>query len=313
MHEDSFNRTLDFNKKLKYFLGAWALTEIVLLDAVYKLIQGLQHRNIIHISFDFDPSQVFWGNSVTLNIIKVVLLSVFAVLFGIVYSYLARKVTESDKANLSLLNAVFSVFGTILILLLFVWIASLFSSSGAQIHDTIVEIVQTIRKTQLYSIFIIIQFLAVGIFSYIGFVIGGKLTEGLDEEQSGRLLGIKWYHYLWLWPAISIYSQAFLYLIYLTLHALRVFLSRFKWWELFGATSSSQDAGSQNSFQGLIITLVFLYIVAAIILNIIKLQRDILSGDRKMNILLKVIVSIIVAFIVPILLSIFTIVGSSNA
>lgn len=154
--------------------------------------------------------------------------------------------------------------------------------------------------------FIVAQLIGTGFFTYLGLNQGQKMTKHLPEDEKGKLLGIKWYHYIWLWISISVYVQALLFLIYLTLHSLRVFLSQFHWWELFGGTSGNN---SSNSLMSLGETIIFYYLIAAVIFSIIKYEREVLSGEKNLNIFVKIIVSIIVGGAIPFLLVAFTALG----
>lgn len=308
MNNDKFNRTLSFNTKLKYFLASWLLIEFILLDAVYKFIIGLNNRNIIHFGEDFDTIQIIWGDSIALNGIRVIILCLFSVLFGITYAYLARKVRESDKAAISLANGILAVFGSVIIYLLYQWIGSLFSNTSFPFISILEEIARGLKSSTFISIAITVQFVSTAICTYVGLNYGQDLIEGLDDEDKGRLFGIKWYHYLWLWYSISVYVQAFLSLLYLTLHSLRVFLSDFNVGELLGGTSGEN---SSNSLQNLGVSLVFYYFIGVIIFYFIQTQREILSGKSELHIFLKIVVTVLVALIIPTLLLMYTIVGGS--
>lgn len=310
MSGDSFNKTLDFNKKFIYFISAWALIEVVVIDAVYKFINILNNQQSIHLPKNFDPSNVLWGESILLNLLKVVVVGVFAFIFGITYSYLARKVLESDKASISVANAIFGVLGTFLIILFTLWAIAIFRHQDFQIRYYLSQVIFAIRSSAIYTGFLLAQILVVGISSFIGLTVGQNLVENLNIENKGRLFGIKWYHFFWLWLSISIYVQALLWLIYFTLHTFMQFIHQFKFIELFGATTSSSGQDS-NSFTALSTSLIFVYIIAVIIVYLMKYQREILSGDTKVNTFIKIFASIGISFVIPAMLLIYTVIGSS--
>ena len=310
MRQDSFNRTLDFNTKLKYFIAAWALVEVVLIDAVYKFINVLNNQRIVHLPKGFDPSNVLWGDSVALNSLKLVIVCSFAFLFGITYTYLSRKVLEKDKASISIANAIFAVLGTFIVIILTIWGIAVFQHQDTQIHESIVTVVDAIRGSALIMGFLFAQIVGAGIFSFVGLSVGQKMVKNLNEEDKGRLLGIKWYHYLWLWIAISVYVQALLWLVYSTLHTIMLFIHHFRFADVIGA--STGDQSSNNSFASLGYGLLFIYFIAIIIFYLMNYQREILSGERDENIVIKIGSSLVVAVVIPVLLVLYTAVGTSN-
>lgn len=285
-------------------MASWLLVEVVLYDAFGKFLIVLNHLNVIHLDKHFDPTQIIWGDRPFWNIVKVIVTCAFAFLVGIAYSYLARKVRESDKASISLINAVVGVFGTFIILLIITWLFN-----HVAVHDTLLAVSQALKENNSYAIFIVAQLVGAGVFTYLGLNQGQSMIRHLPEDEKGKLLGIKWYHYLWLWISISVYVEALLFLIYLTLHAIRLFISQFRWYELFGVTPADK---SSTSLSALGTTIIFYYFIAALIFAIIKYERDILSGDKKLNIFVKIIVSIIVAAGIPLLLVVYTALGNSS-
>ena len=157
--------------------------------------------------------------------------------------------------------------------------------------------------------FIVFQFIGAGVLTFVGINTGQKLVGKFEEDDKGKLLGIKWYHYIWLSPAISIYVQSFLFLIYLTIPAIGAFFANFNWGDLLGGNT---DSTHNNSVSSLIWSFAFLYLIAVVIFYLIKLQRDVLAGKTKMHTVFKVLISIAVSLIIPILLITFTAIGDNN-
>jgi hypothetical protein len=282
MIQDKFNRTLDFNTKAKYFIGAWVLMEIVIIDAVYKFINVLINQGSIHVPKDFNPSN----------------------------SYLARKVLEKDKASLSIMNALFSVFGSIVIYIVVYWIILSIQHKDAQVHAAIVAIIDAIKSNGVYVGVLLAQIVGVSLFSFLGLTIGQKLVENIEEEESGRFLGIKWYHYLWLWIALSVYVESILWLVYYTLHTLLLFIHQFAFKDIL--TSALGDSSQKNSFSKLVGSLIFVYLIGALIIYLMIFQRGILSGEKKVNLAVKITSSVVVAFVIPIALLVYTVIGSNS-
>lgn len=174
MTSDSFNRSLDFNKKFKYFAASWLLVEVVLIDAFGKFLLVLNHLKAIHLDKHFDPNQIIWGEQPFWNIVKVAVICSFSFMFGIVYSYLARKVRESEKAAISLINTVVGVFGTLIILLVVSW---LFTDTS--VHDSLVAISQIFKENKTYSFFVLVQIVGAAVFTYLGLNKGQELVKNL--------------------------------------------------------------------------------------------------------------------------------------
>ncbi len=108
-----------------------------------------------------------------------------------------------------------------------------------------------IRQDNLYMAFIVFQFIGAGVLTFVGINTGQKLVGKFEEDDKGKLLGIwKWYHYIWLSPAISIYIQSFLFLIYLTIPAIRTFFANFNWGDLLGDNTDSTHNNSVSSLFG---------------------------------------------------------------
>lgn len=304
MTKDTFNRSLDFNAKLKYFIACYLLVWFILQDAIGKFITILNNRGVVNLGKDFNPSGLFWGDEPLWNIIKLALVCGLAFLFGIAYSYMARKIRASDKVTISMFSAITGVFGYILFAFL---VIAIFRNDI--LHDSFVGAREIIRQDSFYMIFVILQLVGVGLLTYVGINTGQKLIDKLAEDDKGKLFGIKWYHYIWLSPAISIYIQSFLFLAYMTIPMLATFFSHFQWSDLLGANT---DENQNNSINTLLWSVGFLYMIAVVIFYLITLQRDILANKREMHTALKVLISILVSLIIPILLIFFTAIGDNS-
>ncbi len=301
MTKDTFNRSLDFNAKLKYFVACYLLVWLVLQDAIGKFMTILNNRKVIDLGQDFNANGIFWTDQPLWNIAKLVIVCTLAFLFGVAYSYMARKIRESDKVTISMFNAIAGIFGYLLIIFA---VIAIFRHDA--LHDSFVYIRDTIRENSFYMAFIVLQLIGAGLLTFVGINTGQKLIDKLEEDDKGKLLGIKWYHYIWLSPAISIYVQSFLFLIYLTIPAIGTFFANFSWGDLLGGESVD---GQNNSVSSLVWSFAFLYFIAVVIFYLIKLQRDILAGKTKMHAVFKVLISILVSLIIPFLLIMFTAIG----
>lgn len=304
MARDTLNRSLDFNAKLKYFIACYLLVWLVLQDAIGKFITILNNRGVVNLGKNFNPSNLFWTDEPLWNIVKFAIICGLAFIFGVAYSHMARKIRASDKVTISMVNAIVGIFGYVIILFL---IIAIFRNDA--LHESFVRMRDVIRQDNLYMAFIVFQFIGAGVLTFVGINTGQKLVGKFEEDDKGKLLGIKWYHYIWLSPAISIYIQSFLFLIYLTIPAIRTFFANFNWGDLLGGNT---DSTHNNSVSSLIWSFAFLYLIAVVIFYLIKLQRDVLAGKTKMHTVFKVLISIAVSLIIPILLITFTAIGDNN-
>jgi hypothetical protein len=217
---------------------------------------------------------------------------------------------EKDKASISVANSVAAVFGTYILLILILWIIQMFTHADYQLYDNFVATISQIRESAVYTFVLLAQLVGAGIFSFIGLTFGQNRVESLDEEDKGRLLGIKWYHYLWLWFGVSIYAQALLWLVYWSIHSVALFVHQFRLSDVVSTAAEGQE--SNNSISTLLGGLFVVYIVAIIIFYLLSYQREILSGEKKVNIFLKIGSSILVAFVIPVLLIMYTAIGASD-
>lgn len=304
MTRDTFNRSLDFNSKLKYFLACYLLVWVVLQDAIGKFLIILNNREVINIYKGFDPAALFWTDQPLWNIVKLAIICVLAFMFGVAYSYMARKIRKSEKVTISMFNAISGVFGYLLISFA---IVAIFKNDT--LHYSFMYIREAFKQNNFFVIFIALQVIGVGVLTYVGINTGQMLIDKLNEDEKGRLLGVKWYHYIWLSPAISIYIQSFLYLAYMTVRAIGIFFKNFKWDEV---SEGAARSGGSNSINSLVWGIFFIYLIAVVIFYLIMLQRDILANKVKMHAVFKVLISISVSAIIPILLAMFTVIGYNH-
>ena len=298
MSTDSFNRSLTTNQKMIYFSGAWLLACFVLFDAVIKFIDTLASLKVITLPEGFNFLSLTFNQGFVAGLVKVVTLLIASIGFGIIYTYLARRVNASDRVSLSTACALGIV---IVIPIIVLFIASFFWGevyTPSAIFSLLTEaIVNNVDVAWGFAT----QMLIVVAGSLLGLWLGGKMTVELPEER-GRLLGVKWYHYVWLAPAIGIYIQALLLLVYLTIRAVIEFLAHINLLEV--ATNTEN-----NSLQGLFWTIAIFYGIGYLIVLLGILQAKVLSKNSKYNVWQKIGTDLLFALIVPILILMFTVVG----
>lgn len=302
--DDSFNRTLGILDKFKYFLGAWLLSQLF-VDSVYKFLVIMHHKRIVTLPESFTGVELIWGNGLGLNILKTIILVFAAILFSITYYYLCRKVKASDKVSVSFANAFLTVFSFTVI---YIFITA-FSSGDYTMRDTLHMVLTNIGENPFTATFVILDLILVGIVTFSAATIAKNYVSDLPEER-GKLLGIKWYHFIWLAPAIGTYIQAFLGLIYLSLHIIDQALSKFNFFSFF---FSSDNSGTGTNLVALLTSLVFMYIVAVGIFNLILVQRNALLTESQMPLFKKIGISLVIALVIPALLIIFTFIGNNQS
>lgn len=301
MASDIFNRSLTTNQKIMYFFGAWLLACFVLFDAVSKFIDTLGYLNVIILPENFTFLSFAFSEGFLLNILKIAVLLLSSVGFGILYTYLARRINLSDKVSLSISNALLYVL-TFPLIVLFI---------AAQTSEGRYTALELIRYTLSYVIEtpellfgVIVQLLILIVGTFIGFVIGRKITLGLPEER-GKLIGVKWFHYVWLTPAISVYAQSLLFLIYLSVKIAVEFLAHFNPIESIGRSDTNE-----SSIQGLILAVAIYYGIGYLILQLGRLQLKVLVKKSPYKIWKRVGISLLFGFIIPAMILLFTVVGN---
>jgi len=168
-------------------------------------------------------------------------------------------------------------------------------------------------SSPFYLIFLILNLVGTFVFGFwcvdFGSKIIGNPYHTLDKEKPGTLLGVKWYHYLWLWLPIGFYGQVALNLIYATGHTLITFFRNVHWFDFLGITVSSENGVAQNGIDVAWGKLIGIYIAALIIYYLLNYLRKVLAGEKQMNLALKILVSVGIGVVIPFLLLWFTVLG----
>lgn len=305
---DYFNRSLSPNKKIKYFFGAWLLSTIILLHSLVNYLAGLGQKNIVSLPEEFSLISYVWGEGVLLNALKLLVAAIAAFGFGIIYGYLSRKITLSDKVSVSFTNSVLTIFGIPLAFLILLIVVN--PSYGIGLFELIFRLATAISENSVVKVMIILQLLVITGFTYLGLLAADFKTRELPEEK-GKLLGVKWFHYIWLAPALSIYLQAIYWLLYRTLRTLMTFFKDFNLSEFFGISESSKGADATN-LSNLSWKLLFLYLIAYLIFRLTLLQREVLDSNSKSPKIKTIPISILFAIIVPFLLLLYIVSETNN-
>lgn len=297
--------------KILCLLSSWFLAEFVLISGVLDFIERLNEKGILGMGEGFSTYDLFWGDGLWMNLFRLIIFVFFAGLFGLIYGYLSKKVTISEKIIVNTINAFLSLFGYVFILL-FV-LAILKPGSAWQINSGISLMLHAIVSSPFSIIFVILNLVCSFTLGFYCVGIGTKISNNpyhtLDKNKTGTLLGIKWYHYAWLWLPIGFYAQTAVKLIYATGHAILTLFTNFRWFELFGGTVSSENGTTQNSLEVVWGKLLILYIGAALLYYLLVYLREVLAGEKQMHWALKILISIGIGFVLPFVLIVYTVLG----
>ena len=291
------------------FTGSWLLTEFILVSSVFSFLNRLNEKGILGMGADFNATQLFWGNGIGMNVLKIAIITVFSGLFGFMYGYLSKKVSMSDKIIVSTLNSIMAVFFYFALMLII--FAFLGKTEKNEMHTALAFFLSYMVTSPLVLSFTLLQligsFVAGFYFVGVGINVISNPHYTLDKEKTGTLLDIKWYHYLWLSIPISIYSLVYLNLIYATGHTIITFIGNVRWYEFLGVTSTG-DAG-RSSIDIAWGNLFLIYIVGVIIFFALAYLRAVLTGKKQMHWGLKILVSALVGFVIPFILLFYRILG----
>jgi hypothetical protein len=292
-----------FFSKTKRFFAAAILADWVLGNAVNVFIQNLNHKGLLGLGEGFQSSFMIWGDSIWLNILHILILAFTAGLFGFIFGYLSRRVSSSDKI----------IFTTLYVFIRFVFLG-LFSviidnfipSYSANWNQLVTETIFAITSSAFNVTFIILSYILMFASAIYFMKSGSKVINNpyylTDKVKSGTLLDIKWYHYFWLFIPIAFYSQIILNLLYKVGHTLVILVKNFKWTTIFGG----EDGDKGNALDVAWGSLGLIVVIAVIIIFLMTYLQEVLIGKTKQHWVLKILIAIGIAFVIPFLLLWFT-------
>jgi hypothetical protein len=299
--------------KIGRFISSWLLAEVILIGAVFNFLDRLNQKGILGMGDEFATSQLYWGDEIGMNIFRLGIIIVFAGFFGFLYGYFSKRIISiSEKIIINIINAFFSVFGTLFIVLI---IVSIFlKGATGEINSGISVILHTFIVSPFYLTFLILNLIGSFVAGFYFIDIGTKTISNpnltIDKQRSGTFLGIKWYHYLWLWLPIGFYAQVALNLIYATGHALITLVKNVRWFDFLGGVVVSDNGiTSQNSLNIAWGKLITIYFAGIIIYYLFEYLREVLAGEKQINTILKILVSLGIGIVIPFLLLWFTALG----
>jgi hypothetical protein len=310
----SKNGTKSIFKSIKIFITSWLLSEIILLGVILTFVDHLNKIGIINMGDSFSPGQVFWGYGIVANIIRVIIYSFFAGVFGLLYGHLVkRKCVSKEKIFVSLINSILSVFGEILII--FLILMALGHVSGSEIKDSFTSIFSMISGSTFYTIFLLLNLVGAFIASYLSIDLSIRGDDDYESglelyEKPGTLLNIKWYHYFWLWIPIGLYGQLILDSGLKFILSIIGFIKHVKWFEFLGVRTSNEGwlwgGGSIGVLGGnLFLTNLIIYGSFSLLGYLIRVLSGTEEVKKNKKIIMVILVGIVIPFIVLFLLAWF--------
>ena len=174
---------------------------------------------------DFKFGLLIWGENIGPNILHTFILIFLASVFGFVLGYLQPKLNKSER----IIFALFYTFFRFILLFIIQFFISLFLSDNSNDYEDILSYQYYIITYSYFNfIFFIIGQLAIIYFSISFMKIGMQTTIKNSPREKGTFLGIKWYHFLWLYIPIMSYFHLFLNLTHRFFISLTNVLQEFK-------------------------------------------------------------------------------------
>jgi len=287
-----------FVKKLGIFIFAVFLSEFVLWDYFLNFINTLNQNGTLNMGSSFSPVQIFWGDGIWMNIFRLTIAIVFAGVCGLIYGYLRRDETRSEKIWVAAANTIISIFGLLIAIMLMGAILGKLSLSDVQ--SSFSAISATIFGSAFYVTFLFLNIVCIFSATFFMIDVGNEAISetpyAIDRKDASTLLGIKWYHYLWLWLTIGIYEQFILSFLSGILGIIINFFRTVRWFNFFGVYTSGSANPISISYWGIVIDIILIYCTTLLL----EYLRKILSGEKPMKIGMKILASVGIGIILPI-------------
>ncbi|MDP1881067.1 MAG: hypothetical protein Q8K60_09040 [Parachlamydiaceae bacterium] len=292
-----------FFSKVKRFIAAMLLADWVLGNAVNVFIQNLNRKGLLGLGGDFQANNLIWGDSIWLNLLHIFILAFTAGLFGFIFGYLSRRVSLSEKI----------IFTTLYVFIRFIFIGlfsviidSFFPTYSAGFNNILSEAFFAITSSAFNLLVVVLGHLVMFVSSIYFMKFGSNVINdpyySIDKSKNGTLLDIKWFHYLWLFIPIAFYSQIILNLIYLVGHTIVTLVRNFGWTTLLGG----DDGKNGNALDVAWGSLFWIFIAASVVVYLMDYLRKILTGETSQHWVVKLLISISIAIVVPFLILWFT-------
>jgi hypothetical protein len=290
-------------RTFKVFISAWLLAEIVLSGVVLNFVGRLNDRGLVDLGENFQGTQLFWGDGLFMNIVHLVIGIVFAGIFGFLFGYLIkREVKVIEKVVVSALNTILAIFASsILIIIVLAFMGGL---SRSEIFSVIPLFIASVTDEPFYLIFFLLNLVGIFWASYFYIDKGVSALKNTpypaDAESSGTLLGVKWYHYLWLWIPIGFYGQYILSFIFGIFKVVIGFFQSVQWFEFLGVTTTGKDSIG-STYWGIVLLFIFAYYI----ILLLEYLRTVLADEKVMSKSKKTLTALGLGIVLPIVLVFF--------
>jgi hypothetical protein len=291
-----------FSKIRRYFFVVF-ISEFVVGNGIYAFITTLNKKGILGLGPEFNVYQITWGDSLWLNILHLIILAFIASVFGFIFGYRSRLVSLSEK----ILFTFFYVFVRLIFLLLISISFDFFlPKEAASWYEDLGLAIYLIASSHFHATFVILNYLLMFASSFYFIEKGSNIINNpyysKDKSINGTLLDIKWYHYLWLWFPISVYTQLFLHLLYRVGCTIVTLFKNFKLYNIFdsiyGFKRNALDIAWGNLF--------YIFLGVFVILYLMDYLRKVLSGETDQHWVIKLLISIVIGIVIPFFFSFST-------
>lgn len=294
--------TRTIKEKIFIICWTWFLLIFVYQNIFYHFIEDLNSNGKINFGPEFHSYYVVWGEHVFQNVLKILIDAIIAVLGGITVGYLFTRARITFKFFFSFFSSVIQHFYYFFLILLTATFMTK-ENSNEGIGQALFYVLENARHFPICYFFLLFGFVVTFSAYYYGINLGIKIKEGdylgTDTNSRKTFLDIKWYHWLWFWLPVCVYFQAILRLAYFTVVATITALKHWKWYNLFGVTTSNSGNEPLQDIGGI---LFWGYIAILVVFFILYLIWEFLSGRKKFkNKILTSLIIILLSFVLPLL------------
>lgn len=294
--------------KLAHFLVAMLISEQIFGNAFTNFCEQLNERGYLNLGENFKFGLLIWGENIAPNILHIFILIFLASIFGFVLGYLQPKLNRSER----IIFALFYTFFRFILLFVVQFFIGFFLSNNSNDYENILSYqFHIITYSYFNFMFFLIGQLAIVYFSISFMNIGMQTSIVKAPRNKGTFLGIKWYHFLWLYIPIMSYFHLFLNLTHRFFISLTNVLKEFKIFDFLfrgGGRYGKMSEEGENSI-AVIIVFVVILIIYIILINIIwwvmKYLRLILIGETKQSLWVKILLCVLIGVVIPILISFY--------
>lgn len=292
--------TRTIKEKIFIISWTWFLLIFVYQAIVYSFIDELNQGGQINFGIKFSPYQMFWGELIFPNILKIIIDVIIALLGGATVGYLLTRVRITFKFFYSFFSTFIQLF-LFFFVILFILALKTKGNLGEGAGQALFYIFESLRFQPLWAFFFLLNIASVFAGYYFGINWGMRLKEdnsfGTDRERRDTLLDVKWFHWLWFWIPVGIYLRIILWIVFSSIRAIFEALKGWKILEIFGVTITNSEGESSQSIGGIIF---WGFLFLAFFFIQLKFVWDLLTGKKIIkNKLISSILIFLFSFIVP--------------